>query len=118
MYADDTALFFADKDCEVIQRVLTAELEMLNIWLLENKLFLSQEKSETVLFCTNPNLGNASNHQPSINGSVISLVTEYRYLGVILTGNLSWKAHIEDIVKLPYIVTVFGYVVVNTIKTN
>jgi hypothetical protein len=99
MYADDTVLFFADKDCEVINRVLTAELEKLNIWLLENKLFLNQEKTETVLFGSNANLGKASNYQPSINGSVINQVTEYKYLGVILSGNLSWNAHIEDIVS-------------------
>lgn len=30
-------------------------------------------------------------------GSALNQVTEYRYLGIILNGNLSCNAHIEDI---------------------
>ena len=66
MCADDTVPFFADKD-DVIQSVLTVEMEKLNIWLIENKLFLYKEKTETLLFGTSANLLNVTNYQLSIN---------------------------------------------------
>ena len=97
MYADDTVLFFADKDNSVIQSVLTVELERLNVWLIENKLFLNKEKTESVLFGTSANLSNVTNYQLSISEHPLKQVTEYRYLGVILNANLSWNAHIESI---------------------
>ena len=68
-------------------------MERLNVWLIENKLFLNKEKTETVLFGTNA----LTNYQLSINELPLKPVTEYRYLGVILNTNLSWNVHIESI---------------------
>ena len=97
MYADDTVLFFADRDSGVIQNVLTTELENLRAWLMENKLSLNREKTETVLFGTNANLSKVTNYELSIDGFPLKRVTDYCYLGITLKANLSWHSHVDNI---------------------
>ena len=53
--------------------------------------FLNREKTETVLFGTNASLSNAPNFQLSIDDSPLKRVSDYKYLGIILSANLSWN---------------------------
>ena len=98
MYADDTVLYYANKESDVNQRVLNENLEKLNTWLIENNLFLNIEKTEAVLFGTTANLSKVTNYQLVINGSPLKRVSEFRYLDIVLNENLSWNAHIDDII--------------------
>ena len=98
MLADDTELFFADRDSGVIQNVLTTELENLKVWLMENKLSFNRENTETVLFGTNENLSKVANFELSIDDPVpLKRVTDCCYLGIILNANLSWHSHVDNI---------------------
>ena len=47
MYADDTVLFYGDKDGAVIQDVLTNEADRVASWIRENNLALNLKKGET-----------------------------------------------------------------------
>ena len=97
MYADDTVLFFEDRDSGVIQNVLATELENLKVSLMENKLSLNREKTETVLFGTNANLSKITNYELSIDDFPLKRVTDYCYFGIILNANLSWHSHVGNI---------------------
>ncbi|CAB3991987.1 Hypothetical predicted protein [Paramuricea clavata] len=97
MYADDTVLFFAERDSGVIQNVLTTELENLRAWLMENKLSLNRKKTETMLFGTNANLSKVTNYELSIDGFPLKRVTDYCYLGNTLNANLSWHSHVDNV---------------------
>ncbi len=52
MYADDTVLFYAAKDVNVIEKTLNKELDLIATWLRENSLFINKEKTECLLFGT------------------------------------------------------------------
>ena len=39
-----------------------------------------------------------TNYQLVINGSPLKRVSEFRYLDIVLNENLSWNAHIDDII--------------------
>ena len=48
MYADDTVLFYGDKDSTAIQDVLTNEADRVASWLRENNLALNLKKGKTL----------------------------------------------------------------------
>ena len=56
LYADDTALFFANKDVMTIERVLQEELNSLNNWFHKNGLILNCSKTNVMVFGTSQRL--------------------------------------------------------------
>uniref|UniRef100_A0A131YXY4 Sphingosine kinase n=1 Tax=Rhipicephalus appendiculatus TaxID=34631 RepID=A0A131YXY4_RHIAP len=55
---------------------------------------LNVSKCKVMSFTRKPSI---SEFSYSINHSILSTATQYRYLGVILTPNLSWSDHIRAI---------------------
>ena len=53
-YADDTIIYFHDKDISIIEKVLNTEFTYLSDWLTENELILNlqKDKTETIVFGT------------------------------------------------------------------
>ena len=50
LLADDTSLFYADKDLKMLETVVNAELKKVCEWLAINKLTLNISKSNFVIF--------------------------------------------------------------------
>ena len=52
LYADDTCIFYQDKDVEKIERVLNKEFSSLCEWFIDNKLsiYFGDDKTKTFLF--------------------------------------------------------------------
>ena len=52
IYADDTVLYYADKDASSIENILNTKAALVNNWINENTLFLNlkQTKAEYVLY--------------------------------------------------------------------
>ena len=46
MYADDTHLTFASEDINIIDKALNRDLDLVNNWLISNKLTLNTTKTE------------------------------------------------------------------------
>ena len=99
MYADDTVLFYSAKDVVDLENVLNAELQLIQNWLQMNNLFLNTTKTEVVLFGTDARLANVENFQVTIGHHHLKRVLEYKYLGVVLDENLSWKSHVKYIIS-------------------
>ena len=64
-----------------------------------NNLFLNTTKTEVVLFGTDARLANVENFQVTIGHHHLKRVLEYKYLGVVLDENLSWKSHVKYIIS-------------------
>ena len=64
-----------------------------------NNLFLNTTKTEVVLFGTDARLANVENFHVTIGHHHLKRVLEYKYLGVVLDENLSWKSHVKYIIS-------------------
>ena len=97
MYADDTVIFYASKEVSEIERVLNNQLANLHKWLLENNLFLNKEKTECVLFGSSPRLCKVQNFSIILGNQALRCVVEFKYLGIVMDGSLTWKSHTANL---------------------
>ena len=96
MYADDTVIY-ASKEVSEIERVLNSQLANLHKWLLENNLFLNKEKTECVLFGSSPRLCKVQNFSIILGNQALRHVVEFKYLGIVMDGSLTWKSHTANL---------------------
>ena len=94
LFADDLLLHHLINCLEDFQHVQNDIDELCN-WLSSNKLSLNPNKCKS-LFISRKRLPTVSpTHH--VNGSVLEQVSSYRYLGVLISSDLSWSNHIKDI---------------------
>ena len=82
-YTDDTVVYFADKNVDIIEKVLNLEMEYIGKTCKENELLLNLKKGKTeaMLFGTSKRLKLHGRELKIIyNGTPISFVKEYVYL--------------------------------------
>ncbi|RYX86065.1 reverse transcriptase family protein [bacterium] len=97
MFADDTLVYIiADSIEEAIQK-LNEDLEILFDILCQNKLKLNVDKTK-MLLVSNKNI-DKSNVNVFMNGSKLELVSEIKYLGVIIDENLKFDKNIDYVCK-------------------
>ena len=92
LYADDILLYCRinnDADYHLLQQ----DIDTMETWLLQNHLQLNAAKCKymTISRKHSPPL----NYQLSILNHRMEKVTEFKYLGVWLSDNMSWSTHIE-----------------------
>ena len=94
LFADDLLLHHLITSIEDFQRVQN-DIDKLCNWLSFYKLSLNPSKCKAMLI-SRKKLPTVS---PSlhVNGSVLQSVSSYRYLGVLISSDLSWSNHIKDI---------------------
>ena len=88
MYADDIVIL-AD-DINIMQNMITKLEEYCYIWNLKVNL----EKSEIMIFRKGGRI--ARNENWRLNGENIKIVSDYKYLGVILTPKMNFCKHIDN----------------------
>ena len=94
MYADDTVILAHGRDrCEVAAK-LTAAMAKIATWLSDSCLTLNVSKTACMYSYIRKN-GN----QPDIfvNGEKIQTVSHFKYLGVTVDSQLSFKKHIKQV---------------------
>ena len=99
MYADDTVLYYSERDADEIGRTITKDLNLVHDWLLDNNMFLHKGKTECVLFGISPRLSTACSFSVSVQGHIIKRVTEFRYLGIVLDEVLTFSAHVKYLIS-------------------
>ena len=101
LYADDTVIYSSSTDISRIQHSLQSDFNLVQKWFSFNKLLLNKKKSYSMLFCTRPNsLPLTKNWSISfLDGTALSKVEEFKYLGLWLDTQLSFKPHINSISK-------------------
>ena len=98
LFSDDTNIYFESENLNVIEKTVNTELRKVNRWLIINKLALSVEKSNFVLF-------HSASRVPSrtikikIGNKRIVEENYVKFLGVLVDSTLSWKPHIKELTK-------------------
>ena len=84
-YADDTVIYFADKDSKSIQSHLTKDMDLISNWRRENELIINMKegKTEVLLFGTAKRLSMQSESvKVHRDGFTIRNTDEYKYQGI------------------------------------
>ena len=103
MYADNTSISHSSKDIMQLNTALNEELRKLDRWLQRNKLSLNVAKTRSMLITTKHKKKylTTSNQalQPSIREEHIKVICSYKYLGVQIDENLTWKNQIKSVTE-------------------
>ena len=97
-YADDTVIYWADKDVTNLSKILTNEMRKLEKWMDENELILNAKKGKTevLVFGTAQRLKRQSEEICiQYKGTKINATTSYRYLGVEIDSTLNLNTNFE-----------------------
>ena len=97
-YADDTVIYFADKDSKSIQSHLTEDMDLISNWLKENELIinLKEGKTEALLFGTAKRISMQTEAFKVYQGSnAIRNTDEYKYLGIYVNSSLDLNSNFE-----------------------
>ena len=100
-FADDTTVISSSPSLEDLYRSMNTELNQLYEWFSTNKLKLNEQKTKYMIFGSNnrqiPTMNLKINNQP-IERIGNGLPTKsFKFLGVNMDENLSWKYHIDSI---------------------
>lgn len=93
LFADD-CIIFKEVNSAIDHEILQESLLKIDEWCRDSKMQLNASKSILLRISRKQQ---PSVFEYSLNQSVIPQVTQYRYLGVTLTNDLTWTAHIADI---------------------
>jgi hypothetical protein len=100
LFADDTNIFLFKDTIPDLYDSANKVLEKLGMWFHANKLSINIEKTQYILFNKN---GQAKQMEPLpslvLNNKKIEKVCSCKYLGVIVDENLSFKEHINNVIK-------------------
>lgn len=99
LYADDTSLVTSSViNGKKNSNLVNSELNKISIWLRENRLSLNIGKTKCMLF---HHQSKVINSFPKIvlNGNEVDYVNEFKFLGIILDRNLTYKPHTNYICK-------------------
>ena len=97
-FADDINLLYVNKSLKALCKKINSDLKGVTHWLNSNQLSLNVSKSEFVIFHS-PRKEIKQNINIKLNGKCLYPSTYIKYLGVLLDRHLSWKPHIDELLK-------------------
>ena len=98
LYADDTTVLLHDSCIDRLMKNADIEINKINYWLLCNNLKLNLKKTCYIIF--GPKIStNLCKTFLTIDNIIIDRVDSTKYLGIIISSNLSWFEHITYITK-------------------
>jgi len=95
LFADDTCLFIEVDDREQTANLVNDDLDAITAW--SNRWLVKFSPSKTKSLTISNKYDAQLNPQVSLMGKHIEEVDSNTYLGLRLSNNLHWKAHINDI---------------------
>ena len=101
LYADDSVLYVAGKNCDITDEKLNSDLKQIAYWLQQNNLVINIKKTKTecVLYGTHQRTSKSKPMEIKINNTKITESKEYEYLGVKMDKNLTFSDHFEKTIK-------------------
>ena len=91
MYADDTALSFADRNIQTIQTSQQEDLNAVGEWFSLNRLLVNCDKTTVVLLARSQGLS------LFLLGKLLELSNTVKYLGLTFDASMDWHEHINNI---------------------
>ena len=96
LFADDTCLYISVDNRYDAAEMLNSDLANVQSWADQWLINFSPPKTKTLLIS---NKGAPNNHPDlTLQGHIISSVPQHKHLGITLSNNLRWNAHINDVV--------------------
>ena len=101
MFADDTNITVAADSLTELENKINIDLENLNRWLVANRLSLSVTKTEFMVIGSHQRIRVSGNEEiiVEINGKSITRVHKAKSLGLLIDEHLTWKDHVDEVVK-------------------
>ena len=98
LFADDANLFYKHKNLKVLEFKVNNELVNIHTWLSADKLSLTIDKSNFVIF--HPSQRKLPFHVTLyLNGINLNQGYSIKYLGIIIDSHLSWRSQVSSIAK-------------------
>ena len=94
LFADDTSLFYSQKNTTNMSQIVNIELEKISHWLGANKLSLNVKKSQLLVFTLSKKIPDIN---LTINGEALKEVQVAKYLGILIDNKLNWGAQIQAV---------------------
>ena len=96
MFADDTNLFYSNKNIKILFKEMNIELKNISEWLRANKLSINIDKTNFILFHSNRDKDHLPLKLPTlcITDAPIKQVVSTKFLGVQIDENINWTHHI------------------------
>ena len=95
MFADDTNLFYSNKNLDFLFQTVNKELININSWFQANKLSLNATKTKYILFHKSRKKIPLNLPSLKINDIEITREQSIKFLGVLIDENLTWRNHID-----------------------
>ncbi len=101
LYADYTVIYVSNPHLTQIQNMFQSDFNALQKWLYSNNLLLNKSKSQTMIFGTKRMIKLKSNNLNVIcnDGAHLHRADQLKYLGVWLDPELSFKPHIDCVLR-------------------
>ena len=96
LFADDSNMFLIGKDPDQLISAMNDEITKVVDWLNRNKLALNLDKTHYIIF-RKKTMNLTTNLDLKIDGSIVPMVDESKFLGVYINSTLSWKRHIQHL---------------------
>ena len=97
MFTDNATIWTSHKNTSTLFQLMQSEMELIDRWLVSNKLSINIKKTKFMLFST-PNLNVGSKHSLSIRNRQIDQVNSLKFLGVFIHNNISWSLHMKYLI--------------------
>ena len=101
-YADDTIIYFYDKNIRIIEKVLNTEFNYLSDWLTENELILNLKEDKTEIMVVGTKLWLSkvnSNINVEYHSIKVNFTKSYKYLGMKVDPSLNLSDHFQFVYK-------------------
>ena len=96
LFADDTCLYLEIDDPDLQAEAINDDLERINEWADKWHVQFSPPKTEELIISRKRNLVDHPNL--TMDGQIITRVTNHKHLGLAIADDLSWNKHIDDII--------------------
>ena len=97
MFADDTNLFLAHRDIDVLFEKMNKELTSVSDCFNANKLSFNVKKSKYSFFHNQKNNIPLRLPTRNVNGFTVERESSIKFLGVSIDENLAWRDHIDTV---------------------
>ena len=94
LFADDTSLAYSSANLPDIEETINNDLSKLNDW---SKIWLTTFNPNKTKLMFISNTGNSDNLSVMFDDVLLDPVNTHRHLGVVLSNNAKWNAHIDSI---------------------
>ena len=99
MFADDTSIFLQNKDIKELFDAGNKELQLIDQWLISNRLSVNVSKTKYILFKTVQSKLITKKQTLTLRQNEIEQVKCIKFLSVYIQEHLSWSRHINHLIS-------------------